>query len=57
MSNAVQPDMEAANAYGGQGFGAPFRMVIVADLNFVLSLTDVAVTVTVFPAGTVLGAR
>jgi hypothetical protein len=41
----------------GQGVPAPFRTVIVADLNLVLSLTAVAVTVTVLPIGTCAGAR
>ena len=41
----------------GHGFGAPLRMVMLAEANFVLSLIDVAVTVTVFPAGTATGAR
>ena len=31
-------------------------MVIVAEADFVVSVTDVAVTVTVFPVGTLLGA-
>ena len=44
----------APDAYG-QGLRAPFRTVIVADLNLVLSLTAVAVTVTVLPIGAVPG--
>jgi hypothetical protein len=41
----------------GQDSAAPLNIVIEADINFVGSLTEVAVTVTVPPRGTCAGAR
>ena len=41
----------------GQGFGAPLTIVIAAETDFVGSLNEVAVTVTVLPAGIASGAK
>ena len=44
-------------SYYGQGFGAPFSMVMVLESILVGSVTEAAVTVTVPPLGTASGAR
>ena len=50
--------MEPDRANQGQGFGPPvFTMVIMAEMDFVESDSDVAVIVTVLPSGIESGAR
>src|SRR5207245_2988111 len=59
---SITPVSRTLLSYGpargyGQGFGGPFTIVIVAETNFVVLDSAVAVIVTLLPFGTESGAR